>query len=729
MSFRRSMEDIVDSLRNPPLRGRCCSLLIGAGCSVEGGIPTAAGFVGIIEQRYPQAYWRASEKTYPQCMAELTLGERRDLVAEYVDKAKINLAHIGIACLMKHGYVDHVLTTNFDPLVMRACALLGELPAVYDFAASQFLGLANVPDKAVFHLHGQRTGLVLMNTKAECERHSRRLGPLFQDAGQGRAWIVVGYSGENDPVFDHLAKVDRFDNGLFWVGYKDSGPAPHLCEKLLVEGKDAFFTDGWDADSFFVTLTQKLGIFPPSLTQDPFTHLDGTFEMLAPFRLPVESTDAPQEELTASPRKWIQRAIADFEPGVRTVVGALGMLMAGDYEGVFGLAKEHRGPLPPELAHALAWSYIAQGNALSDHAKAQTAEEADKLYKLAGESYAAALAIKPDKHEALNNWGVALSDQAKTRTGEEADRLYRLAGEKCAAALAIKPDKHEALNNWGVALAAQAKTQTGEEADRLYRLAGEKYAAALAIKPDKHEALYNWGVALSAQAKIKTAELADRLYRLAGEKYAAALAIKPDKHEALYNWGVALSAQATTKTKKLADWLYRVAGEKNAALAIKPGKHEALNNWGVALSDRAKTKLGEEVDNLYRLAGEKYAAALAIKPDEHEALNNWALALLGQAKIKTGEDARHCLGDAREKLMRAEEIKPGAGAYNLACLGSFMRNETDCRRWLEKSREAGTLPRYEYVLADDELNFFREREWFKEFLQQAYPGQAPPPQA
>ena len=641
MSFRRSMEDIVDSLRNPPLRGRCCSLLIGAGCSVEGGIPTAAGFVGIIEQRYPQAYWRASEKTYPQCMAELTLGERRDLVAEYVDKAKINLAHIGIACLMKHGYVDHVLTTNFDPLVMRACALLGELPAVYDFAASQFLGLANVPDKAVFHLHGQRTGLVLMNTKAECERHSRRLGPLFQDAGQGRAWIVVGYSGENDPVFDHLAKVDRFDNGLFWVGYKDSGPAPHLCEKLLVEGKDAFFTDGWDADSFFVTLTQKLGIFPPSLTQDPFTHLDGTFEMLAPFRLPVESTDAPQEELTASPRKWIQRAIADFEPGVRTVVGALGMLMAGDYEGVFGLAKEHRGPLPPELAHALAWSYIAQGNALSDHAKAQTAEEADKLYKLAGESYAAALAIKPDKHEALNNWGVALSDQAKTRTGEEADRLYRLAGEK----------------------------------------------------------------------------------------YAAALAIKPDKHEALYNWGVALSAQATTKTKKLADWLYRVAGEKNAALAIKPGKHEALNNWGVALSDRAKTKLGEEVDNLYRLAGEKYAAALAIKPDEHEALNNWALALLGQAKIKTGEDARHCLGDAREKLMRAEEIKPGAGAYNLACLGSFMRNETDCRRWLEKSREAGTLPRYEYVLADDELNFFREREWFKEFLQQAYPGQAPPPQA
>jgi hypothetical protein len=196
-------------------------------------------------------------------MAELTLGERRDLIAEYVDKAKINWAHIGIACLLQKGYVDRFLTTNFDPLVMRACALLGEFPAVYDFAASQFLKPADIPDKAVFHLHGQRTAFVLMHTQAEVERQSERLGPLFQNAGEGRIWIVVGYSGENDPVFDHLARVDRFDNGLYWVGYLDSEPAEHVSKRLLLDGKYAFLVKGWDADSFFVSLTQKLGIFPP----------------------------------------------------------------------------------------------------------------------------------------------------------------------------------------------------------------------------------------------------------------------------------------------------------------------------------------------------------------------------------------------------------------------------------------------------------------------------------
>jgi Tfp pilus assembly protein PilF len=92
---------------------------------------------------------------------------------------------------------------------------------------------------------------------------------------------------------------------------------------------------------------------------------------------------------------------------------------------------------------------------------------------LAGEKYAAALTIKDDKHDTLNNWGIALSDQAKTKTGDEADRLFALAGEKYAAALAIKPDKHESLNGWGNALSDQAKTKAGDEADRLLALAGE----------------------------------------------------------------------------------------------------------------------------------------------------------------------------------------------------------------------------------------------------------------
>ena len=106
------------------------------------------------------------------------------------------------------GYVDRVLITNFDPLISRACALVNSFPAVYDFAASHIFNPDQVSEKAIFHLHGQRDGFVLLNTRSEVTKHRNHIKPVFDDAHKGRVWIVVGYSGENDPVFDgYVVKI------------------------------------------------------------------------------------------------------------------------------------------------------------------------------------------------------------------------------------------------------------------------------------------------------------------------------------------------------------------------------------------------------------------------------------------------------------------------------------------------------------------------------------------
>jgi hypothetical protein len=99
-------------------------------------------------------------------------------------------------------------------------------------------------------LHGQYTGFILINTEEDFDRHSHLLGPVFEDAGGGRVWIVVGYRGENDPVFNHLARVSRFDNGLYWIGYQNAEAPKHVDDQLLTPGKDAFYVKGYDADSF-----------------------------------------------------------------------------------------------------------------------------------------------------------------------------------------------------------------------------------------------------------------------------------------------------------------------------------------------------------------------------------------------------------------------------------------------------------------------------------------------
>ena len=536
-----------------------------------------------IREEYPRAYERAAKKTYANCMGELSVAERRDLIAGFVDKARINWAHICIAQLMKHGYVDRVLTTNFDLLLARACALAGLYPAIYDFAASQLYKPAEISDQAIIHLHGQRTGFVLMNTDEEVNSHSDLMQPVFQDAGLGRVWMVVGYSGDNDPVFDHLAKVPRFDNNLYWIGHGDDGPSAHVTKHLLKKPKDAYFVGGHDADSFFVRLTQELRCFPPEFVSRPFSHLDSLLAEIVPYSLP--GGDAAVDA-TSEARTWIQSAIKQYEDGAstegfqqpgkdadfRNLLEVQIALMSGEYDKVISLASKPLLEKSPEFREAVSAAHVMLGVGLAQQGKRKTGKEADRLLAQAGKKYQAALEIKPDQDEVLSNWGIALCEQGKQKTGEEADRLFAQAGEKCRTALEIKPDIHQALYNWGTALLAQGKGKTGEEADRLFVQAGEKYQAALEIKPDTDEALYNWGTALVEQAKGQTGEEADRLFAQAGEKYQAALRIKPDQHDALQNWGGALIQQAKWKTGEEAESLFSKATEKILkAEEIRPG--------------------------------------------------------------------------------------------------------------------------------------------------------------
>lgn len=90
--------------------------------------------------------------------------------------------------------------------------------------------------------------------------------------------------------------------------------------------------------------------------------------------------------------------------------------------------------------------------------------------------------IKPDKYEALNNWGNALSGLAKIKEGEEAEALFKQSFEKFEQLLKIKPDYHTALNNWGAALSGLARTKGGEEAEALFEQSSENLMKAEKIK-------------------------------------------------------------------------------------------------------------------------------------------------------------------------------------------------------------------------------------------------------
>jgi SIR2-like protein len=284
MSGTWTLEQVAQEIRKNtnkrnPVR---TALLTGAGCSYQAGIPLARGFVDDIKARFADEYERAAEKTYPVCMGELSASDRHDLICEYIDKAKINWAHISIAQLIRAGFVDRVLTTNFDPLVTRACALLNVYPAVYDMAVVRKGFVADfVRDLAVFHLHGQRDGFVQLHRKEEVDALREAIEPLFDDTARNRLWIVIGYSGANDPVFRALADRPEFPNRLFWVGFRDEEPSAAVKQELIDAGKDVHWIKGYDPDTFLMQLASRLGAFPPGFFAKPFSHLKECFGSLA----------------------------------------------------------------------------------------------------------------------------------------------------------------------------------------------------------------------------------------------------------------------------------------------------------------------------------------------------------------------------------------------------------------------------------------------------------------
>ena len=207
-------------------------VFLGAGASRTGGIPLADEIAADILKQYKDnpdiKVLKDDNQKYPQLMECLTPLERNELLKGYIDRAKINVTHIYLAQLIKEGLIDYVLTVNFDNLMLRALALYNIFPPTYDMAILKDLTTTNFKETSVVYLHGQHHGLWLLNTREEMDKVKEYVPPILSKIANQRPWIFIGYSGE-DPIFNHVVNLGRFDNGLYWVCYKEGNP----CDNRL----------------------------------------------------------------------------------------------------------------------------------------------------------------------------------------------------------------------------------------------------------------------------------------------------------------------------------------------------------------------------------------------------------------------------------------------------------------------------------------------------------------
>jgi len=235
------------------------SFFLGAGASVQSGVPTAGEMMAdfgrrIIQEQCPenctdpkqQQAWLAQQPWYTQANQNGTLYSalfemyeqkergRQLYIEQMIEGKKPSFGYVVLANLMARGYVNTVVTTNFDDLIYNGCATFTDIrPVVYAYGGMvSDLRITNARPK-ILKLHGDYLYSRLKNSSSELAEQdpnmSRHVSILLNEYGL----VVVGYSGCDKSIMD-LLRTFPPNNDLYWCGRAGS-PMPESVRSLLVQ--------------------------------------------------------------------------------------------------------------------------------------------------------------------------------------------------------------------------------------------------------------------------------------------------------------------------------------------------------------------------------------------------------------------------------------------------------------------------------------------------------------
>ncbi len=478
-----SVKDLAQFLKKSKESGSPFVLFTGAGCSKSAGIPLAGELVDEINRDFElelKGLSKEDRQDYGKCMSVLVKEDRRKLISNYINGAKINWTHIAIALLIEKGYFQRILTFNFDNLLARSSGLLGLYPATYDLTTAD-LDLHNlIVEPAVVHIHGQSHGFTLLNTDEETSKHAENLEHFIASTLNNSPTLFVGYSGCADAFFPILEKKYTGQHRLFWSGRAEDSPE-HLNNSLLKNyGSFAHYIRGEDSDIFFIELARELGCFPPKIFTDPYKHLLNELSHVTDF--PVHETT--HTDIFVNIKKQLKR---DSERYLKqSTIHSEKLLLEGNYDKLISLYESNRSQ-NKNVLNDVSLAYFHKAYKLQHSVESKDIHEVlDDVITL----YENALAINPNLSFAHNNLGALNGDLAKqTFSNNEALELHNRAIEKYKMAIEVEPKM--ALSNQNLLL---AYSEIGDVAAHLdldasiyFRLACEHASSILPIiENDSH---------------------------------------------------------------------------------------------------------------------------------------------------------------------------------------------------------------------------------------------------
>lgn len=630
MSF--NVQEVAQLLKQAKENKKPYVFFTGAGCSVKADVPSATGLIQEICEKFPiQVKNLDPEKdkyNYGKYMSALDKDERRRLLKPHIiDNKKINWAHIALACLMQGGYIQRVLTFNFDSILSRACNLLGLHPSIYDFATANPHLYHLINDPSIVHLHGQGTGFVQLNTGEETEKHTAKLGEFIAATLNSNPSLFIGYSGNADAFFPLLEEKYSEQHRLIWTGTRETSDdlEAESVKNFLKKNKNiTHYIGKVFADDFLIQLAKELECFPPELFSNPYRFLDQQLENIQSYPLGdgldilANLTGYLKEQAEKPLNKSLYTAVIHKYPN-----------------------KESTEGLTEKAINDIMWAYDQQARYLKSQEKF---EESHRIYDQA-------LEISARHYGCIHNYALSLAVYTNIKSDQS---LFKKAFNLNEKAFQLQPNNADNIGNYALALSNLAQINQDE---LLFEKAFEQFQMTLKILPDHAGYLNNYGVALADLAILQNNE---NLFNKAIEQYQMALNVQPDDADYLNNYGNSLAGSARLKNDES---LFNKAFEQfQKSLKVQPNRANYINNYGAALTSLAKLKNDE---NLFNNAFEQYQSALKIQPNHtynlacyYSIKNNKELCkenLLHAAEHNTLPSSKHLNEDSDLNNVRTEQ--------------------------------------------------------------------------
>jgi len=270
----KALGELIGSLKNK----KRFVLFVGAGISVNSGIPSSSGIIQYLRTRYSKKFQTNHNYNYSEAFNIALPGkkhkaDRRRLIEKLCAGKLFSEEHRLIAQLVEHGKFQVVLSTNFDHLTETALMVYCSLqPKIYlfntDIEPQQYPG--KFPK--LLKLHGDFLFDDLANLDTEMrhrlnENMHEKLFNYLQNSGL----IVLGYGGNDNTIMTMLEEAaqtpEGMNHGLWWVIHNEkecnNQKLIKLINKTHSQGKHAKIIGPTDAVNFLKTLCFSLNLDSP----------------------------------------------------------------------------------------------------------------------------------------------------------------------------------------------------------------------------------------------------------------------------------------------------------------------------------------------------------------------------------------------------------------------------------------------------------------------------------